>query len=295
MLAPAPLLAPAKVNLYLHVLGRRADGYHDLDSLFVRVGLADRIWLRPADQDRLEVTGPFASTLDGDNPADNLVMCALALARRETGRGDHFHVTLEKNIPVAAGLGGGSADAAAVLNAMPDLFGRALDLEALARELGADVLPCLIEAPILVSGTGDVVALAPSLPACALVLVNPRLPLATPAVFAARTGPFSASRSLIESAPTLDALLAALASRGNDLEAAACGLAPVIGACLEALAACPAVGLTRMSGSGATCFGLVASLAEARHAAQAIAGAHPDWWVEATPLLGGPDTTLQPM
>ena len=291
-----PFPARAKVNLYLRVTGRRDDGYHEIDSLFVRADLADRLWLTPADEDGLEIAGPFAEALDGERAGDNLVMRALSATREASGRSDRFHVGLEKNIPVAAGLGGGSADAAATLRAAAGLLDFDGDLASLALSLGADAPACLTDRPTLVSGIGERVrslvsgigervAPAPALPPCALVLVNPRAPVSTAAAFARRRGGFSAPRPLDAPAPSLDALTAALAARGNDLEAAAIALEPTVAEALDALAIEPTVRLARMSGSGATCFGLVETLAEARSAADAITARHPGWWCEAAAVL----------
>jgi len=282
-----PFAARAKVNLYLHVTGRRDDGYHLLDSLFVRVDLADRLWLVPSSGDGLVVSGPFASALGGDDPAANLVMRALDAVRLASDRNDRFEVHLEKNIPVAAGLGGGSADAAAMLKAAAAVFGFDGDLAPLALKLGADVPPCLIETPVTASGIGEILCPAPPLPSAALVLVNPSVPVATPEVFARRSGDFTKPHPLA-GAPTDPAALAhALACRSNDLERAAVALAPEIGDVLDRLAAAPGVLLARMSGSGATCFGLTATLDDARLAAEHVARDRPAWWTAASGIVGG--------
>ena len=289
-----PFRARAKVNLYLHVTGRRDDGYHEIDSLIVRTDLADRLWLTPADEDGLEIAGPFAAALDDGRAGGNLVMRALSAVRGASGRADRFHVRLEKNIPVAAGLGGGSADAAATLGAAAGRLGFGGDLAPLALSLGADVPACLTDRPVLASGIGERAAAAPALPSCALVLVNPLAPVPTAAVFARRRGGFSASGPLDAPSPTLEALAAALAERSNDLEEAAIALEPAIAEALDALAAEAAVRLARMSGSGATCFGLVATVAEARSAAAAIAARRPGWWCEATAVRAARERARPP-
>lgn len=274
-----PFAAPAKVNLYLRVTGRCRDGYHALDSLALPVTLADRLWLAAAGSDRLEVEGPFAAALAGTRPQDNLAMRALALARRRGWAKGAFHVRLEKNIPVAAGLGGGSADAAALLWALTGRRGG--EVAAAAGALGADVAACLAGAPVLVAGAGERLARAPKLPPFALVLAHPGRPLSTARVFAHRRGPFSPSRPLRRRLPDLERLAAALAWRGNDLTAPARALEADVDAVLHALARQQGVALAAMSGSGATCFGLVASPAQARRGARDLARRHPGWWTAA--------------
>lgn len=282
------LPARAKVNLYLHVTGRRADGYHELDSLFVRTDLADRLTLALAGEDSLAVAGPFAPALAGEAAGSNLVMRALSAVRARCGSEQHFAVTLEKNIPVAAGLGGGSADAAAALLGADACLGAGLDASALAElaaGLGADVPACLHETPLAVSGIGERLQPLPPLPAFALVLVNPGVALATPRVFAARTGAFSAPDPLPPCAGR-DDLIAALAARRNDLEPAAIALAPQVGEVLGLLRALPGVRLARMSGSGATCFALCDDLAAAQVVAGQVRGARPAWWAVPTAVAG---------
>jgi 4-diphosphocytidyl-2-C-methyl-D-erythritol kinase len=280
-----PLEARAKVNLYLHVTGRRADGYHELDSLFVRVDVADRIWLSLAERDALDLTGPFGKALAGEPEQDNLVMRAVDAVRRSTGYDGGFCVRLEKNLPPASGLGGGSADAAAALKGAASLLGGVADLHVLAQGLGADVPPCLHDKPVRVSGIGEIIAPVAGLPAAALVLVNPGTPLSTPTVFAARQGAFSDARSPVDPLETIDDLVDSLALRSNDLEAPACQLAPSVSDVLTSLRARPGVRLARMSGSGATCFGLTATLDEAQAAAETLRCDHADWWVAAAPMI----------
>ncbi len=279
-----PFFAPAKVNLYLRVTGRRGDGYHSLDSLALPVSLADRLWLAPAPCDRLELGGPFAPALAATPERDNLALRALALARRQGWARGGWRLHLEKNIPVAAGLGGGSADAAAVLRALAGRRGggaRAGEAAALGAALGADVAACLARRPVLMSGAGERLAAAPSLPPFALVLAHPGRALATARVFARRRGPFSPPRPLRRRPAGLERLTTALAWRGNDLEAPARALEPAIARVLRALAGHRGVALAAMSGSGAACFALVADLALARRLARALARRHPGWWTAA--------------
>ncbi len=279
--------APAKLNLYLHVLGRREDGYHLLDSLVAFADIADVVTARPADSLSLEVTGPFAQALRGD-PADNLVWrAAVALAAR-AGIEAKAALTLEKNLPVASGIGGGSSDAAAALKALGELW--RLDLgerkfQGLAQSLGADVPVCLFGETAWLGGTGEHVAPAPALPRCAVVLVNPGVALSTPAVFKARTGAFS-EPARFETAPADAAGLAALLmGRRNDLLPAASALVPAISSVLQALEGEPGVLIARMSGSGGTCFALFAQTSAAQRATRHLAQAHPGWWVAAGALL----------
>lgn len=283
------LRARAKVNLYLHVTGRRADGYHELDSLFVRTGLADRLVLRPAAAaDSLEVTGPFAGALAGEAPERNLVLRAIAAVRARCSLGGPVAVRLEKNIPVAAGLGGGSADAAAALRSAAALFGAdpgEAALAELAAALGADVPPCLYEMPLAVAGIGERLTPLPPLPSFALLLVNPGVALATADVFRARSGGFSRPMPMT-GAEDLDALVGALEARGNDLETPAVALVPAVGEVLEALRGLPDARLARMSGSGATCFALFADLAAAQAGRALLARTRPGWWAEATTVAG---------
>ena len=284
---PGPIKARAKINLYLHVTGRREDGLHALDSLFVRAGIADRLWLAHADADSLDVSGPFAAALADEDSRDNLVMRAVDVARRKMDHRGAFRVHLEKNLPVASGIGGGSADAAAMLKAVARLIGGPEDLNPIAQTLGADVPPCLSEQPILVSGIGEVIRTAPKLPSAAMVLVNPGRPLSTPQVFGERSGDFSATDPLEARLAGFDDLVRELARRSNDLEEAACRLEPLIVEVLDALRRQRNIGLARMSGSGATCFGLAATLHQAQAVAARLRDLHPDWWIVATEMVTG--------
>jgi len=277
--------APAKVNLYLHITGRRADGYHELDSLFVRAGVADRLSLHPSDSLSLDVAGPFASAL---STGDNLVLAAARRLADEVARLPQAAIHLDKNLPVAAGLGGGSADAAAALAGLARLWQVRIGrdrLLAIAAELGADVPACLERHPLQVSGIGERLRPAPDLPPVWLVLVNPGLALPTADVFRKFDGGFSPAMPIAETPADAAQLAAALRARCNDLEPAAVALAPDIAEVLQVLRDEPGVLLARMSGSGATCFGLTATGAEAAAAAQRIGRARPGWWVAAAPVL----------
>lgn len=269
--------APAKVNLFLHVTARRADGYHFLDSLAVFAGAADRLRFAPAETLSLTVAGPFAASLNAE--PDNLVLRAARKLAEGCDVRPAGALTLDKHIPVASGIGGGSADAAAALRLLCRAWGvtpRTAALERIAAGLGADVPVCLRNQPLRMRGVGEILTPAPKLPDCGMVLVNPGIPLATAAVFRARAAAFSAEAILPERWETAGAMAAALRGMANDLEAPAIGLVPEIRGVLSAISATPGCLLARMSGSGATCFGLFADAAAAEAAAAVLA--RPGWW-----------------
>ncbi|MDE2515674.1 MAG: 4-(cytidine 5'-diphospho)-2-C-methyl-D-erythritol kinase [Rhodospirillales bacterium] len=272
--------APAKINLFLHVTARRADGYHLLDSLAVFAGAADRLEGAAASRLALTVAGPFADGLTVE--ADNLVLRAAQVLARHGARPPVAALRLEKNLPVASGIGGGSADAAAALRLLARLWEMPLDptaMQAIAVQLGADVPVCLDCRPTRMGGVGEVLTPAPRLPAgLGMVLVNPGLALATAAVFRAREAAFSPPAKLADAWADAGAMAADLARLSNDLEAPAMALCPPIAVVLAALRAMPGALLARMSGSGATCFALFGSVAAARAAAAALGRAEPGWW-----------------
>src|SRR5260221_1679381 len=275
--------APAKINLYLHVVGRRADGYHELDSLVAFADIADFVTARPAADLSLAIDGPFAAALGGA-PADNLVLQAARLLASHCGVTAGAALRLTKTLPIASGIGGGSSDAAAALRALQSLWKLQTsgnELAGLAARLGADVPVCLLGRAAWLGGIGDVLVPAPALPPAAVVLANPGIALATPAVFMARRGPFSAPSRFAEPIPDPAGLAAALASRRNDLTEAAVGIVPAIADVLARLAACEGGLIARMSGSGATCFALFAETGAARAAATRLSGERPGWWVAA--------------
>lgn len=258
----------AKINLALHVRRRREDGYHELETLFAFVDAGDRLNIAPAERDSLRVLGEFAGTLS--NPFDNIVMQALSALPRQQG----WAVTLEKNLPVAAGLGGGSADAGALFRLVERSQGLPHDWQARAARLGADVPACVLSRACIGRGTGtELTEVANDLAGMACLLVNPRLPLSTGPVFKAWDG--------VDRGPLPEGDLRTIMLEGrNDLEAPALSLCPVIGDVLTALRATDPV-LARMSGSGATCFALYDGAAQ-RDAAQAAMPA--DWWTLAGAL-----------
>jgi 4-diphosphocytidyl-2-C-methyl-D-erythritol kinase len=280
--------APAKLNLDLLVTGRRADGYHELDSLVVFANLGDVLAFAPAATLALEPAGPFAAELPAGE--ENIVLRAALRLAGQAGTAPGARITLDKRLPVAAGIGGGSADAAAALRGLRRLWGLPLGDAALGElglGLGADVPVCLRGAPTRMRGIGERLEPLPGLPPLDLVLVNPRRPLATAAVFRAlRLERFSRRAEDPWPAPGREALVARLARSRNDLEAPATALLPAIGEALALLAADPACALARMSGSGPTCFGIFPDAAAAQAAAARIATVRPGWWV--APCRSGP-------
>lgn len=281
--------APAKVNLTLRVLGRRVDGYHALESLVAFARFGDRLTLEPGGELGLRVRGPTAEQAGSE--ADNLVLkAARALARERPGlRLGAFVLT--KRLPVAAGLGGGSADAAAALRLLARANRMAPGdprLMRAARRTGADVPVCLEPLARAMAGIGDRLSPPIALPALPAVLINPGVALSTRDVFvrlARPRLPGGRRAGLTQKVPTdRAALFAYLADHGNDLESAAAALAPAVPRVLRALRRAEGCRLARMSGSGATCFGLFDSARAATGAAQALAEAHPRWWVKATVL-----------
>ncbi len=276
--------APAKINLFLHVLGRRVDGYHLLDSLAVFAGVADVLRAEPAEALSLTLDGPFASALTADS--DNLVLRAARILAEAAGITPGARLTLTKNLPIASGIGGGSADAAAALRVLAPLWRLALgesDLAALAARLGADVPVCLAGRTSRMGETGEVLLPAPTLPPCGIALVNPGVPVSTAEVFRARTAGFSAPASLPASWADAATMAGDLAHLRNDLEPAAIALCPPIGTVLNVLRASSGCLLARMSGSGATCFGLFTTPKEAL--AVSAQAARPGWWAWGGSLL----------
>ncbi|HBD90324.1 MAG: 4-(cytidine 5'-diphospho)-2-C-methyl-D-erythritol kinase [Rhodobacteraceae bacterium GWE1_64_9] len=272
--------AAAKVNLSLHVTGQRPDGYHLLDSLVVFADVGDRVSVAPAPKLGLTLAGPAAEGLRTE--ADNLVL----RAARAFGVNAGAAITLEKHLPVASGIGGGSADAAAALRALARFWDLPLPDAAAVLRLGADVPVCLQGRPVRMQGVGEIITPLPALPEGWLLLVNPGVGVSTPAVFRALprkdNPPMSAA---LPPFADLAALAEWLAAQRNDLEPPAMALQPVIAQVKAALQAQPGCRIARMSGSGATCFGLFAAKAEAEQAAAALRQANPGWWVQAGAML----------
>jgi 4-diphosphocytidyl-2-C-methyl-D-erythritol kinase len=273
MPAAAAEFAPAKVNLALHVVGRRRDGYHLLDSLVAFPRLGDLVEAEPDSGVSLAIDGPFARDLPKDS--SNLVLRAAALM---AGAGRGAALRLTKNLPVASGIGGGSADAAATLRLLTRLWDKPLPEPAAVLGLGADVPVCLDARAARMTGIGE--RLQPlALPPFWMVLANPGVAVATAAVFAGLRRSANPPLAAVPALGDVDALAAFLATQRNDLELPASALAPAISEALAALAAQPGCRLARMSGSGATCFGLFASEPAALAAAKQVAKARRDWWV----------------
>lgn len=275
MMPPTSLIeefAPAKLNLSLAVTAKRADGYHLLESLVAFADIGDHVVARAAPEFSLTIDGPFAASLD--TGGDNLVARAATLFAERLGRRPDVALRLAKNLPVASGIGGGSADAAATLRALAKLWAAPIPAD-LPAMLGADVPVCVAGVPAWMSGIGEIVEPAGALPDWGILLVNPGVALATPSVFKARSGAFSAGGKF---APNL----ANLAAAGNDLQAPAIGLVPAIADVLAALRGLPGIRVARMSGSGATCFGLFDRPENAALAAKALKAKAPSaWWIAA--------------
>ncbi|MDE2029215.1 MAG: 4-(cytidine 5'-diphospho)-2-C-methyl-D-erythritol kinase [Alphaproteobacteria bacterium] len=277
--------APAKLNLYLHVTGRRADGYHDLDSLVAFATIGDEIRLRPAQDFSFVVEGPQADALAREDRDANLAVAAAQSLAVLTHNALGISLTLIKNLPVASGIGGGSSDAAATLRTLAQFWGLAADdprlAEAAARH-GQDVPVCLKTENCYM--TADGVVAAPRLPRAGVVLVNPGKELPTPMVYKnyRESGDAFSPLARFDHAPSnVQDMATMLKLRSNDLYAAACRLLPEIVDVVDAIAASTECLLARMSGSGATCFGIYADKAAAETAAKEIKNANPDWWVEA--------------
>lgn len=277
-------LAPAKVNLALHVTGRRADGYHTIESLAVFTRFGDRIEAQKADDDRFSISGRFAGLVPTDET--NLILKARDALRRHVGpqNAPAVAISLEKNLPVASGIGGGSSDAAAALRALVSTWKLDIDEAELTRigfSLGADLPMCLKAHPLLAYGAGEAISTVAEFPALGLVMVNPGVAVTTADVF----------RSLAlrdnEALPPLPKVIDFHSLRGwleatrNDLEPAAETIAPLIGKAKASLLEADAA-FARMSGSGATCFGLFETGNVAKRAAASIRARHPDWFVAAT-------------
>lgn len=282
-------VAPAKVNLFLHVGPPGADGYHPLASLVAFADIGDRVTVAPADRLSLTVEGPFAASLEGSG--DNLILRALRAFGEAAGLGEPaLAVTLDKQLPIAAGLGGGSSDAGAALRLARDLLAPGLDdaaLADLAATVGADGPMCLHARAAWAEGRGDRLSFEPNLPPLPAVLVNPGVASPTGAVYAAYDAgaPGAADRPPPPAAWTPGALIDWLAGCRNDLQAPAVARTPAIGEALTAVAALPGARLTRMSGSGATVFALFDTPAEAAIAARRLAENHPGWWIRPTNLV----------
>ena len=282
--------APAKVNLFLHVGAPQPDGFHPVCSLMAFADVGDRLTLEPCDRRELILTGAFGAGLDGEG--DNLVDRAVRALFANLDRDEPpFRLVLDKALPIAAGLGGGSSDAGAALKLVRDHFGLAVDdagLEAVAASLGSDGAACFRARSVIARGRGEQLEPMPGLPVLHAVLVNPKVASPTGPVYRAYDQAVAAEGANLPALPArfADAAEAAgfFADCRNDLEPPAAALTPAIATVLSALRAQPEALLTRVSGSGATCFALCAGLAQAQALAQRLAGDQPGWWVRACRL-----------
>lgn len=278
--------APAKLNLYLHVVGKRPDGYHLLDSLFVFAEYGDVVEVFSSDALSLEIKGDFAAGLSSS--ADNIVIKAALKLAEAAGVEPKARIVLQKNLPIASGIGGGSSDAAATLAALQKLWGTALSFErlsALALSLGADVPSCLRARPVHVSGIGEILEAVPDVPRMPVLLANPNKPVSTPAVFKARSGGFSDSAPLSAEDFLPENFVTALKKRRNDLTQGALSVEPEVKKVLEALENCEFSIFSRMSGSGGTCFALFKDETSMRKAKAELEKKYPFWWFRDTFFL----------
>ncbi len=274
------LLAPAKINLFLHVTGKRDDGYHTLDSLIVFADIGDRLAVRPGEGLSLHIDGPQSQILNTDT-AENLIIRAARAVQAHSGSasGAEFHLT--KELPVASGIGGGSSDAASAIRLLEEIWTVGYTLEerdALLVDLGADVPMCYGARPALARGIGEVLTPIDTLPDMALVLANPGIGVATGPIFKRLAG-FAPPVETIGAVRSFDVLIGMLERYGNSLEAPAIDCEPIIQDVITAMGALPSCALARMSGSGATCFGLFLTQSDAAAAAEQLRSQHPAWWI----------------
>lgn len=280
--------APAKINLFLHVGGRRADGYHELESLVVFASVGDELEIEEADVLSLKVEGPFARALEGE--ADNLVLRAARAFAQYAKVEPNIRITLSKNLPVASGIGGGSSDAAATLRGLSRLFPGKLTLPQLwniGHDLGSDVPVCVMPGCWWMAGRGERFATVSEIGTFDALLVNAGAPVSTAAAFAAlKTGSGIGRIRRPPRFAVIEDLVTYLRGAQNDLEAPSRELCPLVGDTLDAISGTGAL-LARMSGSGATCFGIYPNAVSAEAAAATIAQAHPNWWLAPTTLNFG--------
>jgi len=285
--------APAKINLALHVTGQRADGYHLLDSLVTFTDFGDELAFETAEADGLVIDGPYAGALAAEDPETNLVTKARGALRAHGASAGNpcppVLIRLTKNLPIASGIGGGSSDAAAALRGLCEFWNLQIEPDALNQiglKLGADVPMCLFGKPLFASGIGEVIIPASPFPALHLVLVNPGVEVSTPAVFNALLNKTNKPLSLHANLSTIHGLCQWLSAQRNDLQNPALILQPVLRDAIYALSENGAL-VSRMSGSGATCFGIFPGSQAAISAAKRIADHHPDWFLSATQSGGG--------
>jgi 4-diphosphocytidyl-2-C-methyl-D-erythritol kinase len=274
------LLAPAKINLFLHLTGKRDDGYHLLQSLMIFVDVGDRLEIAPYDGLFIDVDGPFAGDMSA--PHDNLVYKAAVLLAEDYKMQPRGRITLEKNLPIASGVGGGASDAAAALTGLARLWGLPEEpdrLHRIAQKLGSDVPACLVRSPVWAEGTGDKMTRLPGMPDMHFVLVNPRKATPTSEVFRRFRRRFSAPIQFTGRRKTMHEWIADLKLYRNDLTDAATEICPDITVALQSIADTPNCHFARLSGSGSTCFGVYDNPAAAYAAVNKLRERHPDWWI----------------
>lgn len=276
--------ARPKVNLFLHVIGKRDDGYHLLESLvcFPKSG-GDKLWIEPAADLRLTSSGPYSENMGAST--DNLVVKAAKLLQQEFGVSKGAHIHLQKNLPAASGIGGGSSDAATTMHLLNEFWQLGASLDTLAQlgaGLGADIPVCLQAEAAMMEGVGEKVTPVGNLPALFILLINPGMSVATPTVFKALNRMGESRNAFDYNALSSGEFIENLRSSKNDLEAGAIGLVPEIENALQALRGCAQAELVRMSGSGATCFALFKTEAAANAACKKINKEHPKWWTLAS-------------
>ncbi len=282
------VFAPAKINLYLHVTGRLESGYHTLDSLVAFADIGDHITIQPADELSFDITGPYARAFskmahDTSRASENLVIRAIHGLSEMMGEKPNVKIKLHKNLPLSSGIGGGSSDAAATLWGLLELWeipSASPSLQGMMSRLGADVPVCFACQPKRIRGIGDVLDSVPHLPEIPIVLVNPLKQCATAEVFAFFSGAYKEPIPLPEDLGTYNSLISFLKEHENDLHKAACQIVPEIDNISNTLSSQKGCGLARLSGSGATCFGLFEDEAHAKMAVQNIRQDNPDWWVK---------------
>jgi 4-diphosphocytidyl-2-C-methyl-D-erythritol kinase len=277
--------APAKINLYLNVIGRRSDGYHELDSLVGFTAYGDLIQAKLHEKLYFQINGPFGSSLQVND--DNLIVRAARALVKETSYAGGAHITLKKNLPVASGIGGGSADAAATLKALNLLWKTGLvdeELAALGLKLGADIPVCILGKAARMSGIGESVSKVENFPSLGVLLINSGIPISTFKVFHMHRGNFS-SKTKLQSIGDTKVLYEFLAHQKNDLQDLAIQIAPGINEVLDILSAEPDCRLVRLSGSGATCFGLFDNETLAKASGRSISRNYPNWWVQPTHFI----------
>jgi 4-diphosphocytidyl-2-C-methyl-D-erythritol kinase len=277
--------APAKINLYLHITAKRDDGYHLIESLVAFANCGDQVSVAPSTKLKLTIEGQFSDDLSPNH--DNLVMKAALILAKFAGIKATGDIVLTKNLPIASGIGGGSADAAATLCALKELWDISIstrDLFALAEKLGADVPVCLKGTPSIITGIGNKIIPAPKLPKLWLVLVNPNISVSTAKVFSKYQGKYSPTQPFTVKPQSAEKFANALSNYRNDLTTAAKLVAPSIKEVLEAAEAAENQLLTRLSGSGATCFSLFKTKNAADTAVKQLLTTQPLWWIKAASI-----------